>query len=250
MFGRDAERVDGVFEQVLASETSARVETYWPSGIESEPITDARPFLYAGAPGELRPLAWMIAGCFIALLFGVRRPKRRRVRAYYFLIGAAFMLVQYGIVSTFRSFLGDPVTTAYAVILLLLGGMAFGSVRLRAFLAWPRWRQRVCAGAALLVSAAAISWLPLDLAFTPVGVRLLVAAIAVVPVAVLLGIFFPLGLRGQSHEAVATAYLYDALGTVAGFMLFYLVALQAGTTTPLGVGAIAYAAAWRIAPRS
>ncbi len=250
IFGRDAERVDGVFEQVLASETSARVENYWPDGIESEPITDARPFLYAGAPGELRPLAWMIAGCFVALLFGVRKPKRRRIRAYYFLIGAAFMLVQYGIVSTFRSFLGDPFTTAYAVILLLLGGMALGSARLRVFLAWPRWRQRVCAGMAVLVSAAALSWLPLGLVFTPIGVRLLVAAIAVVPVAVLLGIFFPLGLRGQSHEAVATAYLYDALGTIAGFMLFYLVALQAGTTPPLGVGAIAYAAAWRIAPRS
>ena len=250
IFGHDAERVSHVFEQVLASETRARVEPYQSDEINPEPITDTRPFLYAGELGDLLPLAWTIAGCFVALLFGLRRPKRRRVRAYYFLIGAGFVLVQYGIVSTFRSFLGDPVTTAYAIVLFLLGGMAFGSARLPMFLTWPRRRQRVYAGMAVLVSAAALWWLPLDLAFAPVGLRLLVAAIAVVPVAVLLGIFFPLGLRGQSHEAVATAYLYDALGTVAGFMLFYLVALQAGTTTPLGVGAIAYAAAWRIAPRS
>jgi hypothetical protein len=214
----------------------------------AEPITDARPFLYAGRPGELRPLAWMIAACLTALLIGLRRPKQRAVRSYYFLIGAAFMLVQYGIVSAFRSFLGDPVTTAYAIVLFLLGGMALGSTWLPVFLAWPRPRQCAFSAAAVLVSAGTIWWLPLDLAFAPIGIRSLLAAIAVVPVAVLLGIFFPLGLRGQSHEAVATAYLYDALGTIAGFMLFYLVALQAGTTAPFAFGAAAYAAAWWILP--
>ena len=198
--------------------------------------------------GELQPLAWTAAGCLAALCFGLRRPKRRALRSYYFLIGAAFMLVEYGIVSAFRSFLGDPVTTAYAVMLFLLAGMAFGSARLPVFLAWSRRRQCVCAAAALLVSAATIRWLPLDLAFAPIGIRSLLAAVAVVPVAVLLGIFFPLGLRGQTHEAVASAYLYDALGTVAGFMLFYLVALQAGTAAPFVIGAVACAAAWWVLP--
>jgi predicted membrane-bound spermidine synthase len=248
IFGRDAQQVDRVLEQIFATKTSARVGPYLSNTAGAEPITDARPFLYAGRPGELQPLGWMIAACLAALLIGLRRPKQRAVRSYYFLIGAAFMLVQYGIVSAFRSFLGDPVTTAYAVVLFLLGGMALGSTRLPVFLAWSRPRQCVFAAAALLISAAAIWWLPLDLAFAPIGIRSLLAAIAVVPIAVLLGIFFPLGLRGQSHEAVATAYLYDALGTIAGFMLFYLVALQAGTTAPFAFGAVAYAAAWWVLP--
>jgi len=248
IFGRDAQQVDRVLKQVFATKTSARVGPYMSNTTGAEPITDARPFLYAGRPGELQPLAWMIAACLAALLIELRRPKQRAVRSYYFLIGAAFMLVQYGIVSAFRSFLGDPVTTAYAILLFLLGGMALGSARLPVFLAWSRPRQCVFSAAALLISAATICWLPLDLAFAPIGFRSLLAAIAVVPVAVLLGIFFPLGLRGQSHEAVATAYLYDALGTIAGFMLFYLVALQAGTTAPFAFGAVAYAAAWWILP--
>ncbi len=248
IFARDAQQVDRVLEQVFATETSARVGPYLSNTTGAEPITDARPFLYAGRPGELRPLAWTIAACLAALVIGLRGPKRRTVRLYYFLIGAAFMLVQYGIVSTFRSFLGDPVTTAYAIVLFLLGGMALGSTRLPVFLAWPRPRQCVFTAAALLVSVTTIWWLPLDLAFAPIAIRSLLAAIAVVPVAVLLGIFFPLGLRGQTHEAVATAYLYDALGTIAGFMLFYLVALQAGTTAPFAVGAVAYAAAWWVLP--
>jgi predicted membrane-bound spermidine synthase len=248
IFGRDAQQVDRVLEQVFATKTSARVGPYLSDTAGAEPITDARPFLYAGRPGELRPLAWMVAGCFAALLVGLRRPKQRAVRSYYFLIGAAFMLVQYGMVSAFRSFLGDPVTTAYAIVLFLLGGMALGSMRLPVFLAWSRPRQYVFAAAALLVSAATICWLPLDLAFAPIAIRSLLAAIAVVPVAVLLGIFFPLGLRGQAHEAVATAYLYDALGTIAGFVLFYLIALQAGTSASFVIGALAYASAWWILP--
>jgi predicted membrane-bound spermidine synthase len=246
IFGRDAERVDQAFERVLADEARARVELYGRNEIHAEPITDARPFLYAGASGELRPLGWMIGGCALALLFGMRRSKRRRIRAYYFLIGTAFMLAQYGIVSTFRSFLGDPVTTAYSIVLLLLGGMAFGSARLSAFLNWPRQKQRICVGVALMVSAAALWWLPLDLGFTPVALRLLIATIAVAPVGVLLGIFFPLGLRGQPPESVATAYLYDALGTVAGFLLFCVVSIQLGIAAAFAAGALAYTAAWGV----
>jgi len=248
IFGRDAQQVDRILEQLFAAETSARVGPYLSNSTGAEPITDARPFLYAGRPGELQPLGWMIAACLATLVVGLRRPKQRAVRSYYFLIGTAFMLVQYGMVSAFRSFLGDPVTTAYAIVLFLLGGMALGSTRLPVFLAWSHPRQCAFAAAALLISAATIWWLPLDLAFTPIGFRSLLAAIAVVPVAVLLGIFFPLGLRGQTHEAVATAYLYDALGTITGFVLFYLIALQAGTAAPFAFGAVAYTAAWWILP--
>ena len=248
IFGRDAQQVDRVLEQLFAAETSAQVGPYLSNSTGAEPITDARPFLYAGRPGELQPLGWMIAACLATLVVGLRRSKQRAVRSYYFLIGTAFMLVQYGMVSAFRSFLGDPVTTAYAIVLFLLGGMALGSTRLPVFLAWSHPRQCAFAAAALLISAATIWWLPLDLAFTPIGFRSLLAAIAVVPVAVLLGIFFPLGLRGQTHEAVATAYLYDALGTITGFVLFYLIALQAGTAAPFAFGAVAYTAAWWILP--
>ncbi len=186
----------------------------------------------------------------MALAAGVAARGRRRLRAYYFLIGVSFMLVQYGVVSTFRSFFGDPVSTAYAVVLMLLGGMAFGSARLRSFLARPRMHQYLLAATALLVSGAALGLLPVDLAFASGGIRFLVAAVTVVPGAALLGVFFPLGLRGQSSEAVATAYVFDALGTVVGFLLFYLVALPSGIPVALVAGVLGYAAAWAVLPRA
>jgi hypothetical protein len=249
-FGRNGDRVQRAAEKVLSGAETGRAALYPSEKREIESITDARPFLYAGARGELRPLAWLAAGGALAFIIGLGVPGRRRLRGYYFLIGASFMLVQYGVVSTFRSFFGDPVTTAYAVVLLLLGGMAIGSARLRSFLAWPRSRRYGFGAAALLVSGAAIALLPVDLALAHGGFRLLVAGVTVVPGAVLLGVLFPLGLRGQPREAVVTAYVFDALGTVVGFLLFYLVALQSGIPIALGAGLLGYVTAWVILPRS
>jgi len=70
-----------------------------------------------------------------------------------------------------------------------------------------------------------------------------------VPLGVLLGVFFPLGLRRQPEAAVAEAYAWDALGSVAGFLLFPLLALALGIPAALGTGAAGYAAAWLALPR-
>jgi SAM-dependent methyltransferase len=249
LFGHNRDRVQRAAETVLSGAGRGRAQPYPSEKREIESITDARPFLYAGERDDLRPLAWLVGSGALALVVGLVVPGRRRLRGYYFLIGVSFMLVQYGVVSTFRSFFGDPVTTAYAVVLLLLGGMAVGSARLRSFLVWPRWRRYGIGAAALLVSGAALALLPVDLALLPGGFRLLVAALTVVPGAVLLGVLFPLGLRGQPREAVVTAYVFDALGTVVGFLLFYLVALLSGIPVALGAGLLGYAAAWVILPR-
>jgi hypothetical protein len=249
LFGRNGDRVRGAVRDVLSGAARESARPYPPVKRDVAPITDARPFLYAGARGELQPLAWLVVGGAFALAIGLGVPGPRRLRGYYFLIGVSFMLVQYGVVSTFRSFFGDPVTTAYAVVLLMLGGMAVGSARLRSFLAWSRLRRYGIAATALLVSGAALGLLPVNLALAPEGYRLLVAVVAVVPGAVLLGTFFPLGLREQPREVVVTAYVFDALGTVVGFLLFYLVALLSGIPVAVGAGLLGYAAAWAILPR-
>jgi hypothetical protein len=258
VFSRSGERVEQVFERVLSGGGGQKASAYSVAAEADAPISDARPFLYAGAEGELRPLAWLAASAVAVWLLGLAAPGRRRpggrpgrqLRAYYFFIGIAFMLVQYGLVSMFRSFFGDPVSTAYAVVLLLLGGMAIGSARLPAFLAWPRTRRWGLSAVALFISCVALGWLPLDLAFQPAAIRLLVAAVVVLPGAVLLGVFFPLGLRDQPPEAVTSAYVFDALGTVVGFLLFYLIALGSGIPLALGAGGLAYAVAWGLLPRA
>jgi hypothetical protein len=249
LFGRDAALVERAYESVLEGGGGQKAGAYRLPVKTKDPITDARPFLYAGGEGELQPLAWLAGLGAAASLLCFATPGRRRLRAYYFFIGVAFMLVQYGAVSLFRSFFGDPVSTAYAVVLLMLGGMAIGSARLPTFLDWPKEKRGRAAALAVLISCVALWWLPLDLAFQPAVIRMGVAALVVLPGALLLGIFFPLGLRGQPPEAVSTAYVFDALGTVVGFLLFYLLALGGGIPLALGAGGLAYLVAWGCLPR-
>ena len=153
------------------------------------------------------------------------------------------MLVQYGLQSHLRSFLGDPVTTAYAALLLLLGGMALGSAKLERMLSWPP-ATRCWVGAGLLaLSTGLLAGLPFHWSSAPFALRLATIAAALVPLGVVLGVFFPLGLRGEDATAAPPAYAWDAAGAVLGFGLFHLVAMPLGIPAALAVGAGAYVGA-------
>ena len=182
-------------------------------------------------------------------MVGVAVPGRRRVRVYYLVIGAAFMLVQYGLLSTFRSFFGDPIATSYGVLLLLLIGMAIGSARLRKILALPGPLRGALMIGAVGCATLAVVALPSDLGLSSWLPRFGIAAVTLLPLGVLLGTFFPLGLRGQPESAVSRADVFDALGTVVGFLLFPLIALPFGIPAALGCGAFAYALAFFLLPR-
>jgi hypothetical protein len=147
------------------------------------------------------------------------------------------------LLSSFRSFFGDPVSTAYVVLLLLLAGMAVGSAGLGGFLALSPGKRRGLALAAALLSAGVVVCLPFQWSLAPWPLRLAIAAAGLLPLGVLLGVFFPLGLRGHPERAVAEAYGFDALGTVMGFLIFPLLALPLGLPAALGAGALGYAAA-------
>ena len=85
--------------------------------------------------------------------------------------------------------------------------------------------------------------LPHHLGMSPWPLRLLIVAMAVVPLGSVLGTFFPLGLRQESDDTVPMAYLFDALGAVAGFFIFYHVALWGGLMASAGAAFAAYVVA-------
>ena len=153
------------------------------------------------------------------------------------------MLAQYWLMSWFRSFFGDPVSTAYTVLLLLLVGIAAGSASLERLMAASRWKSIASIVLALGVSILVLAFLPHSLGLSPWPLRLLVVAVALVPLGWVLGAFFPLGLRRESDDAVPMAYLFDALGAVAGFFIFYHVALWGGLVASAGAAFAAYVVA-------
>ncbi len=177
---------------------------------------------------------------------GLVRARRRRLGGYFTLIGAGFVLVQYGLQSHLRSFLGDPVTTAYAALLLLLAGMALGSARIESALAWSPRIRRLSLTALTLLSALLLAAFPFQWSNAPFALRLALVAAARVPLGVALGIFFPLGLRGQGPDAAPAAYAWDAVGAVLGFALFHLIAMPFGIPMTLYAGAASYLVALRL----
>ena len=102
---------------------------------------------------------------------------------------------------------------------------------------------------AALGSLALLFALPEGWGLCPLAQRLAYASLALLPLGVLLGVFFPLGLRGAPPSAVATAYLWDAFGTALGFHFFHAIALPLGIGSALFGGVLAYGVAWSLRPR-
>jgi SAM-dependent methyltransferase len=244
IFGHDANQVGAVMRSVLSNAESVGKGAPLEAQPTGQPqLTDVRPFLNVAPPELHSSFLWVIIATGAALLLGLMSPGGRRLRLYYYSIGAGLMLAQYWLMTWFRSFFGDPVSTSYTVLLLILVGIAAGSASFERLLAASRPRIIVSILVALGASITMLAVLPHSLGFSPWVIRLLVAAIALVPLGWVLGLFFPFGLRRESDGAVPVAYLFDALGAVAGFFIFYHVSLLGGLVATAGAALAAYVVA-------
>lgn len=244
IFGHNEQRVHAVINNLLHNATPAGTVTPLAASPTGQPpLTDIRPFLNVAHPELHRSFLWIVVATGIVLLLSLLSPGKTRLRLYFYCIGAGLILVQYVLMSWFRSSFGDPVATSYTVLLLLLIGIATGSASLEQLLAVPRWKALISILMASAVSLCALVALPHSLEFSSWLLRFFIAATALLPLGWVLGVFFPLGLWKQSDDAVPTAYLFDALGAVAGFFLFYHVALCGGLIASAGTAFVAYVVA-------
>jgi hypothetical protein len=230
------------------------------------PTTDDRPFFYQFEPGLPLSLRWLLGGLggvlalsLPALLLAQRRvsePLPRYAPLYFAALGVGFIAVEIAIIQQARLFLGHPtpaVTTVLAV-LLLGGGLGSGWAG-----RWPDAAQsRRLPGVLTAIVGLALLWLvgwpwlseALVAAVAPL--RLAAAGLALLPLALLLGIPFPLGLRrvGQFEAGgrhVALAWAVNGVLTVAGSVLAVTVAMVAGFGAVLLLGASSYALAAALA---
>lgn len=248
-------------EAILAGENSIdSIITAAPSNVS--PTTDDRPFFYQferGLPQSLQPLLWGAGALMLAGLVGLtlfQRPvaaaPARYAPLYFAALGVGFITIEIALIQQTRLFLGHP-TLAITTILgaLLIGGGIGSDIAGR----WPdASKPKRLLGVTLAIVGLALLWLlawpwlnNLFLAGqTPV--RVLVAAFSVLPLAILLGIPFPLGLWlvGQPPDGdrhVALGWAVNGVTTVAGSIAAVTVAILAGFNTVLLVGAGAYAVA-------
>jgi hypothetical protein len=171
---------------------------------------------------------------------------------YFGLIGVGFMLIQIGLIQRFSVYLGHP-TYAVAVILfsmiLSTGLGSFSSDRI------PIERRKVAVVAlplatAGLVLVASLALQPLVARTIQLGLvaRCLLTIAVVSPLAFMLGMFFPIGMRlvrRLSEDAMPWMWGVNGACGVLASVVAVAISMWAGIHTNLYLALLAYAAlAW------
>jgi hypothetical protein len=222
--------------------------------------TDGRPFFYEferGLPSDLRNLAGgmlVILVGFVLFLLRLQRPVPRGAwmppAIYFAMLGLGFMLVEIAFLQQVRLFLGHPTLAITVVLATLLIGGGVGS-GLADYFVRPTWQALPilpALGTILVLGVWSFAWPWLSDRFLGLesGLRVLVVVLTLLPVSMLMGISFPLGLRAVERlgrRQVALAWSINGVMTVAGSILAMVSAVEFGYTMVLFAGGLAYALA-------
>jgi hypothetical protein len=216
------------------------------------PTTDNQPFFFQfdrGIPETLNiPLVSIgvltIAGFVLLIIFHPRRvlPASWRSHGYFAGLGIGFMTVEIAIIQQVRLFLGHPTLAVTVVLAVLLIGGGIGS-RLSERWTAPRRSIALAIVGVLIVWIAIWPLLSQQFRSAPSSARILVVVISLLPLAGLMGMPFPLGLRATAQEGdqmIALAWAINGVMTVAGTVLAMTLALVAGFNSVLFLGALSY----------
>jgi spermidine synthase len=198
-----------------------------------------------------------VAGGLLILLplFRARRARTGTVRfgTYFLLLGLAFLFVEIAFIQKFTLFLGHPL---YAVAVVLASFLVFAglgsafSARLVGRTIGPGLRPVSLAVAGIVgIAVVYLLALPtiLDL-FTGLAdaSRILLAVALIGPLALFMGIPFPLGLRRVASEApdfVPWAWGINGFASVVSAVLATLLAIHFGFAAVIGLALLLYVAA-------
>ncbi len=257
------------FSALLAGEQAEFVAS---EKFDLRPPRDDRPFFFMLIrPGDvfeapifrrlvgLAALLIAVSAVFVLLPLGVfrrrglRAPRAVRTLLYFSCLGCGFMLVEVGLIHRFVLLLGHQ-SHAISVVLfgILLGG-GIGSL-LAGRLVSPKALPIALLSLVLLILAYAVGLEPAfdALADARFGVRLAVAFTFLLPLGVLLGIPFPIGLRslGESQlSLLAWAIGVNGFASVVGATLGIPFSMFAGLRALMLLGSLLYTVALLTAPR-
>jgi hypothetical protein len=185
----------------------------------------------------------------------VRRdwPRDRALRwgGYFLLLGLAFLFVEMAFIQKFILFLGHPL---YSVAVVLSGFLVFagvGSALSAGFAEKTAAVSRLRIVVAAIVTVAIVYVLLLPRLFEvclgfPDGIRVLISVALIAPLAILMGMPFPLGLARVSEQAgafVPWAWGINGFASVVSAVLATLLAIQSGFSVVVLAALALYAGA-------
>jgi spermidine synthase len=163
---------------------------------------------------------------------------------YFALLGLGYLCVEIPLLQRFILFLGHPAYAMATVLFALLLFSGLGSLTSRRV---PLWLALTLLP--VLVGGYALG-LPALFEATlaaPLGIRLIVAVLALAPPGLLMGMPFPKGLALMERSApalIAWAWGVNGSVSVVASILAALLALSFGFSAVLAVGAACYVGAW------
>lgn len=205
-------------------------------------------------PVVLYALFFLVLG-FVALLillpaYLVRDKSEnppRRTALYFALLGMGYLLVEVALMQKFILYLGHPVYALAVVLLTLLVSSGVGAALSEKF--YPDRAQRrlpwvvgalALYAAVLLVISPRLFFETLHLA---VAWRILITAVLLVPLGVLMGIPFPLGVRlvgFRFPRSIPWMFAVNSAASVLGSVLAMLLAVNLGFNAAVIVGLLLY----------
>jgi hypothetical protein len=182
----------------------------------------------------------------LSLAAGVRRQSIAQL-LYFVAVGLGYILVEIAFIQRFILFLGHPTYALTVVVFLMLLASGAGSFVSRRWLGdKPRGRLRLLLFVMVGIVLVQVWFLPQilqSLVGAAFPLKLAVSAALLVPLAFLMGMPFPTGLRaaGDSRGAVEWAWAMNAAASVLGSVAAIAIAIHGGIGAALAAGAVAYA---------
>ena len=273
-------RRSGELEALARAGPGERQRTIAGHVLNIRPATDDQPFFFrfhrwdhlakmagiGGGPRVRPPLALIIllgslgavallsAVCILYPLYrhgSVPAPGGRAgIFAYFAALGLAFILIEIALIQKLTVFLGGPTYSMSITLFTILLASGVGSFLSRNWSARPlRLLAVVVPLLVLLVGAEAwlLNWAVPRLMGLSHPLRALAAVAMLAPLAILMGMPFPAGLRQVNacrRELNPWAWGINACATVMGAVLCILIASSLGFTAALLIGGAVYLAGW------
>jgi hypothetical protein len=193
------------------------------------------------------------AGLILAPLAALGRTAPRQAApvcslVYFGCLGLAFLFVEIPLIQRWILLVGHPTYAFTAVVLIVLLFSSVGSLLARRTWLRPQWALAAVTLLALATPFALGRLIQVSLGW-PLLLRTAAAALALAPLAVCMGLPFPLGLVWLERSALAWvpwAWAVNGCASVVAGVLAAIVALSYGFTVVLLLGATAYAGAWLV----
>jgi hypothetical protein len=185
-----------------------------------------------------------------------RRPSAALL--YFVAIGLGYILAEIAFIQRFVLFLGHPTYALTVVIFLMLLASGAGSLLSRRWLARPQQVRTPLLVIAGLLGLYVWALPPLlrILVGLPFALKIGVAGVVLIPLALAMGMPFPSGLRALAGAAgtgadnsIEWAWAMNAAASVLGSVMAMLIAIQFGLGVTLAAGALAYFGALFLFPR-